>query len=76
MNGVFGKWDFVVNGILFTSYHLHKFWEWPTQVLIRDWTYAWAAKRFKSYWVSVLIHGFDALALIIVFPMAIMGLLQ
>ena len=74
MNGVFGKWDFIANGILFATYHLHKFWEWPSQVIIRDWTYAWAAKRFKSYWVSVLMHGFDALVVLVLFTAAIMGL--
>lgn len=74
MNGVFGKWDFIVNGILFATYHLHKFWEWPSQVIIRDWTYAWAAKRFKSYWMSVLIHGFDAIVVVVLFNLAIMGL--
>lgn len=75
MNGVFGKWDWVVNGILFSTYHLHLIWRLPSTIFFRDWIYAWAAKRFKSYWVAVIIHGFDALFLIVLFPMAIMGLL-
>jgi membrane protease YdiL (CAAX protease family) len=75
MNGVFGKWDFIANGILFSTYHLHRIWGLPSTLLI-DWIYPWAAKRFKSYWVAVILHAVDAVPLIVLFPMAIMGLLQ
>jgi membrane protease YdiL (CAAX protease family) len=75
MNGVFGKWDFIANGFLFSTYHLHKIADWPSTLLI-DWIYPWAAKRFKSYWVAVILHAADAVFLIIVFLMAIMGLMQ
>lgn len=73
MNGVFGKWDVIANGVLFTIYHLHVPWEWPTNLLV-NWTYAWVAKRFKSYWMAVILHGFDVVGLIFKFIMAIMGL--
>lgn len=73
MNGVFGKWDFIANAALFATYHLHKIWVWP-QIFIFNWIIPWAAKRFKSYWVAAIIHGaFDALTLIVLFTMAIMG---
>jgi membrane protease YdiL (CAAX protease family) len=75
MNGVFGKWDFFANNILFSTYHLHKIAIWP-ELLILDWIYPWAAKRFNSYWPAVIIHGSEAVILIVLFPMAIMGLLQ
>jgi len=75
MNGVFGKWDFIANGILFATYHLHKIWGLPSTLFV-DWIYAWAAKRFKSYWIPVIIHGFDAVFLSFIFPMAILGLIQ
>jgi membrane protease YdiL (CAAX protease family) len=73
MNGVFGKWDFIANGILFSTYHLHKIADWPSTLVI-DWIYPWAAKRFKSYWVAVILHAFDAVELIVIFLLAIMGL--
>lgn len=73
MNGVFGKWDFLANGVLFTTYHLHFIWELPSQLIIRDWTYSWAAKRFKSYWIAVVIHGFDAILLVVIVTMGILG---
>ena len=75
MNGVFGKWDFIANNILFITYHLHKIEVWP-KILIINWIWPWAAKRFKSSWVAVIIHGFDAVVLLVIFPMAIMGMLK
>ena len=46
-------------------------------LLIFNWIKPWAAKRFKSYWVAVIIHGtFDTITLIILFTLAIMGMLQ
>ena len=73
MNGVFGKWDIIANGVLFTIYHLHMPWEWPSNLLV-NWIYAWPTKRFKSYWMAVILHGFDVVGLIFKFIMAIMGL--
>jgi len=72
MNGVFGKWDWLANGVLFTTYHWHLMWEWPSNILI-DWIYPWVAKRFRSYWMAVILHGSDAPVLIILFTLAILG---
>jgi membrane protease YdiL (CAAX protease family) len=73
MNGVFGKWDWFANHLLFTAYHLHFVWTAPSRLLL-DWIYPWLTKRFKSYWMGAIIHGFDAVGLTFKFIMAIMGL--
>ncbi len=73
MNGVFGKWDWLANHILFSAYHLHFFWTTPTR-LLKNWVYAWSTKRFKSYWMGVIVHGSDAVFLILIFLAVIMGL--
>jgi membrane protease YdiL (CAAX protease family) len=73
MNGVFGKWDWLANHLLFTAYHLHFFWNTPV-ILILDWVYPWPTKRFRSYWMGAIIHGFDAVGFFYLFTMAIMGL--
>jgi membrane protease YdiL (CAAX protease family) len=73
MNGVFGKWDFLANHVLFTAYHLHFFWTTPARLLV-DWVYAWPTKRFKSYWLGAIIHGSGAVMLVIGLISAIMGL--
>ena len=75
MNGVFGKWDWIANGILFSTYHLHRIWGLPSSLFI-DWIYPWAAKRFHSYWVAVILHAVDGVILVILLPMAVMGLLD
>ena len=58
MNGVFGKWDSVANGLIGGAYHLSQ----PWQILgggIFMWTvfYALPAKYFRSTWISVILHG-------------------
>ena len=73
MSGVFGKWDVIANGILFTTYHMHMPWSWPSNLPV-DWIYAWVAKRHKSYWMAVVFHGIDAVFLAFMFIMAIIGL--
>jgi len=73
MNGVFGKGDWLANHLLFTLYHLHFFWTTPSRLLI-SWIFAWSTKRFKSYWMGVIVHGSDAVFLTIIIIMAIMGL--
>jgi membrane protease YdiL (CAAX protease family) len=72
MSGVFGKWDWLANHLLFTAYHLHFVWTTPSR-LILDWTYPWPTKRFKSYWMGAIIHGFDTIQFLFLFTMAIMG---
>jgi membrane protease YdiL (CAAX protease family) len=73
MSGVFGKWDWLANHILFSVYHLHFFWTTPTR-LLKNWVYAWSTKRFKSYWMGVIVHGSDAVFLFFIFLAVIMGL--
>jgi membrane protease YdiL (CAAX protease family) len=58
MNGVFGKWDGVANGVIGGAYHLSQ----PWQILgggIFMWTvfYALPVKYLRSTWVSVILHG-------------------
>jgi len=31
------------------------------------------AKRYRSYWISAIVHGFDVISLAIVFTLAILG---
>jgi membrane protease YdiL (CAAX protease family) len=58
MKGVFGKWDWVANGVIGGIYHLSQ----PWQILgsgIFMWTVFMAlpAKVWRSTWFSVIIHG-------------------
>jgi membrane protease YdiL (CAAX protease family) len=48
MNGMFGKWDFIANHILFSMYHLYRIWGLPSTLFV-DWVHAWAKERAIEY---------------------------
>lgn len=56
MRGVFGKWDWLANAVLFGFYHLHKPWAWPS-IILSSLAISWPAARFKSNWLAVAVHG-------------------
>ena len=66
MAGVFGRWDWVANTVLFGPYHVHKIWYWPSLIL-GSLGFAWATKRFRSIWMAVIMHGLESFFLVIVF---------
>ena len=59
MNCVFGKWDWVANGVLFGVYHLHQPWGIPGNILNGIFLYAFPAKRFRSTWLAIIIHSVE-----------------
>lgn len=59
MKGVFGKWDWFANGILFGLYHLHKPQIFLTAALVTGVLFALPSKKFKSTWMAVIIHGVE-----------------
>ena len=56
MNGVFGRGDWVANGLLFAGYHLHVPWAMPAAVLDM-FTLAYPSKRYRSAWIGIAVHG-------------------
>jgi uncharacterized protein len=56
MEGVFGRWSWVANGVLFGFYHVHQPWGIPNSVLT-GLLYAYPAYRYRSTWMSVIIHS-------------------
>lgn len=61
MHGVFGKWDWFANGVLFGFYHLHKPQVILSTALLFGFIFAFPAKRFKSTWMALIIHGLEGL---------------
>lgn len=58
MNGVFGKWDWLANGVLGTLYHVSMPWTWlGTTGVTWIFFYALPVKYFRSTWFSIIIHG-------------------
>jgi membrane protease YdiL (CAAX protease family) len=65
MAGVFGRWDWVANGVLFGLYHVHKIWAWPSMVA-SGFGVSWAAGRFRSFWMGVIVHGVEGFFIFLV----------
>ncbi len=57
MNGVFGRWDWVANGVLFGLYHLHQPWGMLRSMGTGVFFYALPAMRFRSTWMSMIVHS-------------------
>jgi uncharacterized protein len=56
MRGVFGKWDWVMNGVLFSIWHVHKITEIPL-FLAGSFFIAFLNRRYRSFWPAIIIHG-------------------
>ena len=74
MNGVFGKWDWLANGVLFGFYHLHKPQIIISTALYFGLVFALPSKIFQSSWMAVIIHGLEGVLGIIVILGIILGL--
>jgi uncharacterized protein len=65
MAGVFGRWDWVANTVLFGLYHVHKIWFWPSMIASSFGT-VWAARRYRSLWMGVIVHGVEGYFIVLV----------
>ena len=60
MNAAFGRWDWVVNGVLFAVYHLHIPWTIPV-TLLDTFFIAYPTKRYRSAWIGIAVHSSQTL---------------
>ena len=72
MEGVFGRWSWVANGVLFGLYHVHQPWGILQNVISGPFVLAFPSWRFRSTWMAVIVHsaqsvffGFLILALVL-----------
>ena len=65
MKGVFGKYDWVANGVLFAIYHLHQPWTIPT-ALVDIFALAYPSRRFQSAWMGIIVHSTQSVFFFIV----------
>jgi membrane protease YdiL (CAAX protease family) len=65
MRGVFGRRDWVANGLLFTLYHLHTPWVIPTEWLVDIFLFAYPSRRFQSAWMGIIVHSGQSVVVII-----------
>jgi uncharacterized protein len=62
MRGAFGERDWVANGVLFATYHLHIPWVIPTG-LLDTFLLSYPAKRYQSTWISIAAHSAQTVVL-------------
>lgn len=73
MLGVFGRWAWLANAVLFGLYHVHLIWALPS-IIISNIAYSLPAQRYRSVWLAVWIHGLEAIAVLVAISMIVYGL--
>jgi membrane protease YdiL (CAAX protease family) len=74
MAGVFGKWDWVANGLLFGLYHLHQPWGMLNSALQGIFLLALPSRRFRSVWFGVIPHSGQSILFAILILLVVLGL--
>jgi membrane protease YdiL (CAAX protease family) len=57
MKRVFGRGDWLANGVLFAAYHLHMPWLMPSTLLVDTFAIAYPARRYQSAWIGIAVHS-------------------
>lgn len=57
MEGVFGRWSWVANGVLFSFYHVHQPWGILSGIVDSVFLFAFPAWRFRSTWMAIIVHS-------------------
>jgi len=73
MEGVFGKWDWLANAILFGAAHWGKPWHIPSGIMSGI-IYAYPSRRFRSAWFGLILHGVDGLFILFLILGLVLGL--
>jgi membrane protease YdiL (CAAX protease family) len=74
MNAVFGRWDWLANGVLFGLYHLHQPWGILGSMGTGAFFYALPAKRFRSTWMSMIAHSAQSVYFLFLILGLVLGL--
>ncbi|MEW6403894.1 MAG: CPBP family intramembrane glutamic endopeptidase [Chloroflexota bacterium] len=73
MKGVFGKWDWVANGVAFGLYHLHQPWGLPGNIL-SGLLLAFTGRRYRSNWFPIILHSGESVYFIFLILGLVLGL--
>lgn len=72
MRGVFGRWDWLANAVLFAVYHLHR----PFHILafvVGGIAWSLPSRYFKSIWFAIVPHAIEGVALLVPISMIVLG---
>jgi hypothetical protein len=73
MEGVFGRWDWLANAVLFGAYHFHKPWVIPGSIL-GGIVYAYPTKHFRSAWFALIAHAVEGVYILFIILGLVLGL--
>jgi membrane protease YdiL (CAAX protease family) len=71
MRGVFGRGDWVANGVLFALYHLHTPWVIPVALVTDPILFAFPSRRFESAWMGIIVHSAQSVFIIVILTLAL-----
>jgi len=74
MSGVFGKWDWVMNGLLFGLYHLHQPWGMLNSAIEGIFLLALPSRTYRSVWFGIVVHSGQSLFLTFLILGLVLGL--
>jgi uncharacterized protein len=63
MQGAFGRFDWVANGVLFAFYHLHMPWAIPT-ALVDTFALSYPSRRYRSALIGIIVHSSQSVFLL------------
>lgn len=63
MHGVFGRGDWVANGVLFAAYHLHMPWSMPV-ILVDTLAISYPSRRYRSALIGIAVHSAQSVVII------------
>lgn len=73
MNGRFGKWDWLANGLLFALYHVHQPWTIGYNMIFIPLLLSLPVKIFKSNWMGIIIHALQFVIVAVFFFLLVQG---
>lgn len=73
MEGVFGKWDWMANGVMFGLYHLHQPWGILSNIVFGV-IVAFCGKRFHSNWFPIILHSGQTVIVLVMILGLVLGL--
>jgi len=74
MNGAFGRWDWLVNGLLFGGYHLSQPWTILGSSILGTFFFALPTKRYRCAWFGILAHSGQSVYFLILILGLVLGL--
>lgn len=74
MAGAFGRWDWVMNGLLFGVYHLHQPWGILNSAIKGMLFLALPTRYFRTAWFGIILHSGQSIYFAILLLGLVLGL--